>query len=68
MQRRELIKLFALVPYAGSVTLIPWATAAAAPTHTDAEKGNLFKELGVRTFINAAGTYTAMTPFDYCQD
>ncbi|AEW03456.1 selenocysteine synthase [Niastella koreensis] len=59
MQRRELIKLFALVPYAGSVTLIPWATATAAPTHS--EKGNLFKELGVRTFINAAGTYTAMT-------
>src|SRR4051812_33982628 len=59
MQRRELIKIFALVPYAGSATLIPWASAVAAPPH--AEKRNLFKELGVRTFINAAGTYTAMT-------
>lgn len=61
MQRRELIKLFALVPYAGSATLIPWAASAAPLSSENAEKGNLFKELGVRTFINAAGTYTAMT-------
>src|ERR1044072_4815103 len=59
MQRRELIKLFSLIPYAGSVSLIPWETAAAAPPNS--EKRNLFKELGVRTFINAAGTFTAMT-------
>jgi len=59
MQRRELIKLFSLVPMAGSAALIPWATATAAPPPS--EKRNLFKELGVRTFINAAGTYTAMT-------
>ncbi|OQP46135.1 selenocysteine synthase [Niastella yeongjuensis] len=59
MQRRELIKLFSLIPYAGSVSLIPWGTAAAAPAN--AEKRNLFKELGIRTFINAAGTFTAMT-------
>jgi L-seryl-tRNA(Ser) seleniumtransferase len=59
MQRRELIKLFSLIPYAGTVSLIPWETAAAAPPN--AEKRNLFKELGVRTFINAAGTFTAMT-------
>src|ERR1044072_2449277 len=59
MQRRELIKLFSLIPYAGSVSLIPWLTAAAAPRNP--EKIDLFKELGVRTFINAAGTFTAMT-------
>jgi uncharacterized pyridoxal phosphate-dependent enzyme len=59
MQRRELIKLFSLIPYAGSVAIFPWSSVAAAPIHS--EKRNLFKELGVRTFINAAGTYTAMT-------
>ncbi|HEY8897736.1 MAG TPA: aminotransferase class V-fold PLP-dependent enzyme [Niastella sp.] len=62
MQRRELIKLFALAPYAGSVSIISFTAAAApasAPQH--AEKRDLFKELGVRTFINAAGTFTAMT-------
>ena len=59
MQRRELIKLFSLIPYAGSVSLIPWETATAAPQNS--EKRNLFKELGIRTFINAAGTFTAMT-------
>ena len=59
MQRRELIKLFSLIPYAGSVAIFPWSSVTAAPIHS--EKRNLFKELGVRTFINAAGTYTAMT-------
>ncbi|MBO9200660.1 MULTISPECIES: aminotransferase class V-fold PLP-dependent enzyme [Niastella] len=61
MQRRELIKLFSLIPYAGSAAIIPWSTANAAPANPPAEKRNVFKELGVRTFINAAGTYTAMT-------
>ena len=37
---------------------VPLQTAAAAPM---AAKRDLFKELGVRTFINAAGTFTAMT-------
>ena len=59
MQWRQLIKLFSLAPLAGSASLVPWATAAAAPPPS--EKRNLFKELSVRTFINAAGTYTAMT-------
>lgn len=36
----------------------PLTTALAAPT---AAPRNLVKELGIRTFINAAGTYTAMT-------
>lgn len=59
MQRRTLLRYFSLVPMAGGAALIPFSTAkAAAPP---AEKRNLFKELGVRTFINAAGTYTAMT-------
>ncbi|WP_205508960.1 aminotransferase class V-fold PLP-dependent enzyme [Longitalea arenae] len=59
MQRRELLKFFSLVPMAGSAALIPGAAAMAAPP--PGRRRNLFKELGVRTFINAAGTYTAMT-------
>jgi uncharacterized pyridoxal phosphate-dependent enzyme len=59
MQRRELLKFFSMVPMAGSAALVPWAAANAAPPPS--EKRNLFKELGVRTFINAAGTFTMMT-------
>lgn len=59
MQRRELLKFFSLVPMAGSAALIPFASANAAPPPS--VKRDYFKELGVRTFINAAGTYTMMT-------
>lgn len=41
--------------FGGGVSL---TTATAAPTGV---ARNLVKELGIRTFINAAGTYTAMT-------
>jgi len=33
----------------------------ASPPAPDSSKRNLFKELGIRTFINAAGTYTFMS-------
>lgn len=60
MKRRDLLKNLALLPVAGvaGATLVT-ETALAAPVA--GAKRNLFKELGVRTFINAAGTYTAMT-------
>jgi len=60
MKRRDLLKNLSLVPLAGTVagTLLPFESIKAAPA---ANKRNLFKELGVRTFINAAGTYTFMT-------
>ena len=62
MKRRDLIRNLSLLPMAGAAVaagaLIPDnAVAAPAP----ASKRDLFKELGVRTFINAAGTYTFMT-------
>lgn len=60
MQRRALLKFFSLFPMAGSAALVPWASATATPTPPSVKR-NLFKELGVRTFINAAGTFTAMT-------
>lgn len=53
------MKFLSLVPMAGSAALIPGASVMAAPP--PAVKRDLFKELGVRTFINAAGTFTAMT-------
>ncbi len=58
MRRRELLKGLTILPVAGAVpgsALASQATALAAP------KRDLFKELGLRTFINAAGNYTSMT-------
>jgi len=57
MQRRELIKYISLSPLATGAFIATPTPASASPL----TKRNLFRELGVRTFINAAGTYTAMT-------
>jgi uncharacterized pyridoxal phosphate-dependent enzyme len=57
MKRRELIKGLTLLPLAGmAADKSSFATTRTAPAGED-----LFKELGVRTFINAAGTLTYMT-------
>jgi L-seryl-tRNA(Ser) seleniumtransferase len=60
MKRRQLLKNLSLLPLAGGVlgSIIPFESVTAAPRM---RKRDLFKELGVRTFINAAGTYTFMT-------
>lgn len=60
MKRRDLLRNLSFLPFAGSLfgTVFPFRSLKAAPSGT---KRDLFKELGVRTFINAAGTYTAMT-------
>ena len=59
MKRRDIIKGLSILPFAGGVlgTLAPSESKANPP----GAKRDLFKELGVRTFINAAGTYTFMT-------
>jgi L-seryl-tRNA(Ser) seleniumtransferase len=54
MKRRDLIKGLTLLPLAGGALA---ETAQAAP----AAKRDLYKELGVRTFINTRGTITFMT-------
>ncbi|OLY93537.1 L-seryl-tRNA(Ser) seleniumtransferase [Cnuella takakiae] len=70
MKRRDLLRRLSLLPFAGSTVgafFMPTAVQA-APTGA---KRNLFQELGVRTFINAAGTYTFMTGslmHDYVQE
>jgi L-seryl-tRNA(Ser) seleniumtransferase len=56
MKRREILKSLSFLPFAGKVPLTAAPEVPAAPVKRD-----LFKELGIRTFINAAGTYTAMT-------
>ncbi len=60
MKRRDILKRLGLLPFAGGLTsaLIPSQSANANPSPA---KRNIFKELGIRTFINAAGTYTFMT-------
>ncbi|HLA53509.1 MAG TPA: aminotransferase class V-fold PLP-dependent enzyme, partial [Flavitalea sp.] len=58
MKRRDLIRGFSLLPIGGAVgaSMLPFESKASVT-----RKRDLFKELGVRTFINAAGTYTFMT-------
>jgi D-glucosaminate-6-phosphate ammonia-lyase len=57
--RRRFLESVSAAPLVGGLTAAGTAPAAAAP----ARKGrrDYFGELGVRPFINAAGTYTAMT-------
>ena len=59
MKRRNVIKGLSLLPFAGGAigSVIPSSFAVAAP----GPERDVFTELGLRTFINAAGTYTAMT-------
>jgi L-seryl-tRNA(Ser) seleniumtransferase len=60
MKRRDIIKALSAFPFAGALTggLLSATTAKASGSKS---KRDIFKELGVRTFINAAGTYTFMT-------
>src|SRR5262245_20029014 len=54
--RRRFLELVSGLPIVGGYVATHPMTAAAAPAGRD-----YFRELGVRPFINAAGTYTAMT-------
>jgi L-seryl-tRNA(Ser) seleniumtransferase len=59
MKRRDLLKYATMLPIGTGVAagLIPTKAFAKAT----AAKRDILKELGIRTFVNAAGTYTAMT-------
>lgn len=63
MKRRDVIKNLTVLPVTGVLlgNAIPLGSALTSCTSPTAAKRNLFEELGLRTFINAAGTYTAMT-------
>lgn len=56
MNRRDLVKGIALLPLASGATVSLGASETVAQPERD-----FFKELGIRVFINAAGTYTFMT-------
>lgn len=60
MKRRDILKGLSFLPFAGGAagSILPFESKA---NNNKAPKRNLYKELGVRTFINAAGTYTFMT-------
>lgn len=63
MKRREVIKSISILPVAGAVigSSFPLDYSISAPATSFAPTRDLFKELGLRKFINAAGTYTFMT-------
>jgi len=63
MKRREVIKNLSVLPVAGAVigSALPFESAFPSAAVAPAAKRDIFRELGLRTFINAAGTYTAMT-------
>jgi len=63
MKRREVIKSLSVLPFAGVAlgSSFPPETIIAPSATSVPPKRDLFRELGLRTFINAAGTYTAMT-------
>jgi uncharacterized pyridoxal phosphate-dependent enzyme len=58
MKRRQLLKSFTILPLSTAAgTMLSSNTALAAGNPAN----DLFKELGLRTFINAAGNYTVLT-------
>jgi L-seryl-tRNA(Ser) seleniumtransferase len=62
LNRRELIQKLSTLPLMGGLLgTVGLTPAVAAIAKRDRPTRDLFKELGVRTFINAAGTLTYMT-------
>ncbi|MDG1190985.1 MAG: aminotransferase class V-fold PLP-dependent enzyme [Flavobacteriaceae bacterium] len=63
INRRKLLKSITALPFVGSFVGIQELSAQNSVTKTvgTALERDFFKELGLRTFINAAGTYTSMT-------
>src|SRR5674476_1549497 len=63
MKRRDAIRSLVVLPVAGVAagTVLPFGSLLASPAAPPSPNRDLFKELGIRTFINAAGTYTFMS-------
>lgn len=60
LSRRKLIQRLSAMPLLGGLlgSALPLESVLASPVSAPR---NLIKDLGIRTFVNAAGTYTAMT-------
>ncbi|MEC8402843.1 MAG: selenocysteine synthase [Bacteroidota bacterium] len=62
INRRKVLQSLASIPFAGGLFGIKTLSAQSRPELLASNlRRNFFKELGLRTFINAAGTYTSMT-------
>ncbi|MCB0664877.1 MAG: PLP-dependent transferase [Saprospiraceae bacterium] len=61
INRRALLKNLSTLPLVGGIFGGNYLLAKEAATMAGKPYRDYFKELGVRTFINAAGTYTAMS-------
>jgi uncharacterized pyridoxal phosphate-dependent enzyme len=66
MKRRDAIKNLTILPVAGAVigSALPIGAVMGSPAEKPSKKGpkrDILKELGLRNFINAAGTYTFMS-------
>lgn len=59
MKRRQLLKQMSALPLVGGLFATTEVTAAVWPDAVT--RRDYYKELGLRTFINAAGTYTSLT-------
>lgn len=62
MKRRDVIRNLSILPVSGAVigSTFPFKETLSVPAAPDAKR-DLFKELGLRTFINAVGTVTFMS-------
>lgn len=62
ISRRKLLKRLGTLPLVGGVlgAGVPLSVVK-GETMVEAPKRNVIEELGLRSFVNAAGTYTAMT-------
>ena len=62
MNRRKLLKSFASLPLIGSFLNSELLYSKDnSEFNLDFAQKDIYKDLGVRTFINCAGTYTALT-------
>jgi uncharacterized pyridoxal phosphate-dependent enzyme len=63
MKRREAVRNLAILPLAGAAmgSVLPLESIMDSTNAPSFPKRDLFKELGLRTFINAVGTVTSMT-------
>ncbi|MDT7828644.1 aminotransferase class V-fold PLP-dependent enzyme [Pricia sp. S334] len=61
LSRRKALKALSTLPVIGGMLGPSVLSAKTVEAVAIPEARNFFKELGVRTFINAAGTYTSMT-------
>jgi len=63
MKRRQAIKNLSILPVSGVAlgSSLTFGSALTSCSSSSAPQRDIFKELGIRTFINAAGTFTVLS-------